>query len=45
MKEKRRQRTAIEMFLVHQPPKTPVVTQVVAPGVRASAWPDFIAGL
>jgi predicted AAA+ superfamily ATPase len=44
MKEKRR-RTAIEMFLVHQPPKIPVATQAVAPGVRASAWPDFIAGL
>jgi hypothetical protein len=45
MKGKRRRRTAIEMFLVHQPPKVPVATQAVAPGVRASAWPDFIAGL
>ncbi len=45
IKGKRRQRTAIEMFLVHQPPKIPVATQAVAPGVRASAWPDFIAGL
>jgi predicted AAA+ superfamily ATPase len=45
MKRKRQRRTAIEMFLVHQPPKSPVATQAVAPGVRASAWPDFIAGL
>jgi hypothetical protein len=44
MKGKRR-RTAIEMFLVHQPPTIPVATQAVAPGVRAAAWPDFIAGL
>jgi predicted AAA+ superfamily ATPase len=45
MNRKRQRRTAIEMFLVHQPPKRPVATQAIAPGVRASAWPDFIAGL
>lgn len=42
MKAKRRK---IEMILVHQPSKTPAVTQAVSPGVRALAWPDFIAGL
>jgi predicted AAA+ superfamily ATPase len=45
MKRKRRRRTAIEMVLLHQPPKTPVRTQAIAPGVRALPWPDFIAGL
>lgn len=45
MKRKRQSRTAVEMFLVHQLPKSPVATEAVAPGVRASAWPDFIAGL
>lgn len=42
MKAKRRK---IEMILVHQPSKTPAVTRAVSPGVRALAWPDFIAGL
>jgi len=45
MKRNRQPRTAIESFLVHQPSKSSVVTQAVAPGVRASAWPQFIAGL
>ncbi len=45
MKRKRQRRTAIEMFLIHQPPKMPVATRAVAPGVRALAWPDFLAGL
>jgi predicted AAA+ superfamily ATPase len=43
MKKKRQRRTAIEMLLVHQPPRTPVGTQAIAPGVRALPWPDFIA--
>jgi hypothetical protein len=42
--KRKRQITAIEMFLVHQPPKIPVATRAVAPGVRALAWPDFLAG-
>jgi predicted AAA+ superfamily ATPase len=45
MKGKRQRRTATEMFLIHQPSKRPVATQAVAPGVRALAWPDFVAGL
>ncbi len=45
MKRKRQRRTAVEMFLVHQPPGMPVATRTVAAGVRAMAWPDFLAGL
>jgi len=45
IKGKRQGQTPIKMFLVHQSPKNPVATQVIAPGVRASAWADFVAGL
>jgi hypothetical protein len=45
MKRRRPRRTAIEMFLVHQPPKRRAETQAVAAGVHALAWPDFLGGL
>jgi len=45
MKGRRQRRTATEMFLIHQPSKRAVATQAVAPGVRALAWPEFVAGL
>lgn len=32
----------LEMFLVHQQPKTPVATRAVAPGVVALAYQDFV---
>ena len=42
VKKKRLKGTAVEMFLVHQQPKTKSLTQAVAPGVRALAWQDFL---
>jgi predicted AAA+ superfamily ATPase len=38
----KRSRGSAEMFLVHQPARTPIATRAVAPGVAALAWPDFI---
>jgi uncharacterized protein len=42
VKKKRLKGTAVDMFLVHQQPKTKSLTQAVAPGVRALAWQDFL---
>jgi len=42
---KKRPRGAVEMFVVHQEPKTPVRTQALLPGVRALAWQDFVGQL
>lgn len=40
---KQHPRTAhVEMSVVHQPPKTPVDTRALSPGVRALAWPEFV---
>ncbi|MBM3524967.1 MAG: ATP-binding protein, partial [Alphaproteobacteria bacterium] len=35
----------VDMHLVHQAPRTPGVTEAVAPGVRASVWQHFIEDL
>ncbi len=45
LKRKRPRGIRVQMFLVHQSPKTPVATQAVAPGVRALAWPDLVRQL
>jgi hypothetical protein len=37
--------SAVEMFLIHQSPKSPAATQALAPGVRALTWPDFVRQL
>ncbi len=42
---KRPRGTAVNMFLVHEPPKVPVATRAVAPGVHALAWRDFVKRL
>ncbi|MBM3880838.1 MAG: ATP-binding protein [Verrucomicrobia bacterium] len=41
----RRKGVSLSLSLVHQSPNTPVPTQAIAPGVRALAWRDFVAGL
>jgi predicted AAA+ superfamily ATPase len=38
----RRQKTTVNMYLVHEPSKASRVTEAVAPGVRAVAWRDFL---
>jgi len=45
LQKKRPPGTAIARHLVHQSPKTPAATRVVAPGVRAWAWQDFVGQL
>jgi hypothetical protein len=35
-------RGPVEMFLVHQPSRSPLSTQAVAPGVRAMPWREFL---
>jgi predicted AAA+ superfamily ATPase len=45
VKKKRLKGTAVDMFLVHQQPRTKSPTQAVAPGVRALAWQDFLEEL
>ena len=45
LRNKRSRGTTVEMFLVHQRPKTPVATRAVAPGVQALAWQDFVSRL
>lgn len=42
VRKKRRKEAAINMFLVHQPPKVASGTAAVVPGVRALAWRDFL---
>jgi predicted AAA+ superfamily ATPase len=42
MKKKRPKGTAVDMFLVHQAPRSGVRTPAVAPGVRALPWRDFL---
>lgn len=42
---KRPRGTALEMFLVHQKPKSPAPTKSLVPGVRALAWQDFVGRL
>ena len=42
MKKKRPKGGAVDMFIVHQAPKSGVRTPAVAPGVRALPWRDFL---
>jgi predicted AAA+ superfamily ATPase len=42
MKKKRPKGSAVDMFLVHQAPRSGVRTPAVAPGVRALPWRDFL---
>ena len=42
MKKKHPKRKTVDMFLVHQAPKSGIRTAAVAPGVRALAWRDFL---
>lgn len=43
VRKKRRRDSGLDLFLVHQPPKTTSGITAVAPGVRALAWRDFLA--
>ncbi|MGH7896396.1 MAG: ATP-binding protein [Candidatus Binatia bacterium] len=43
VKARHRGRGAIDLVLVHAPPAGGTSTTAVAPGVRAVAWPDFLA--
>lgn len=45
LKTKRPRGTSVKMCLVHQPAKVPHPTPVVAPGVRAWPWRDFVGQL
>lgn len=45
MKKKRPPGTAVQMYLVYQPPKAGAQTPAVAPGVRALPWRNFIEQL
>ncbi len=45
VKRTRPKGTAVDMFLVHEPPKVESRTQAVAPGVRALTWRCFIEEL
>lgn len=42
VRKKRRQGSGLDLFLVHQPPKSHRGITAVAPGVRALAWRDFL---
>ncbi|MEW6683495.1 MAG: ATP-binding protein [Nitrospirota bacterium] len=42
MKKKCPKRAAVDMFLVHQAPKSGAGTPAVAPGVRALSWQGFL---
>ncbi len=44
LRRKRRGRVSLRLDLVHQAPKAGATTSAVAPGVRASAWQDFLRG-
>jgi predicted AAA+ superfamily ATPase len=43
--KKRPKRAAVDMFLVHQAPKSGAGTSAVAPGVRALSWQGFLEEL
>ncbi len=43
LKKKRLAGTSIEMYLVHQPPRTPAGIRALAPGVQACPWRDFLS--
>ncbi|MDD2707694.1 MAG: ATP-binding protein [Verrucomicrobiae bacterium] len=45
IKKKRREGIALNLCLVHQPPKTRCPIQTVIPGVQAMAWQDFLKKL
>ena len=45
MRKKRPRGTTVELYLVHQSPKTPAPTRAVAPGVRAWVWQEFVRRL
>ena len=42
VKKKRLRGMVVDMFLIHQQPRSKSSTQAVAPGVRALAWQDFL---
>lgn len=42
VRKKRRSGSGLDLFLVHQPPKTNNGITAVAPGVRALSWRDFL---
>jgi hypothetical protein len=42
---KRPRGTGVEMFLVHQRPRTPAPTQALLPGVAALPWQEFVKQL
>jgi hypothetical protein len=45
LRRKRRGRAAVALELVHEAPRSRAPTRTVAPGVRASAWQEFVHGL
>ena len=45
LKKQRPGRTAVDPCLVHQPAPAGASTRAIAPGMRALAWPEFIAEL
>jgi len=45
LKQQRPKGTKIDLHLVHEAPLAGVVTQAVAPGVRAQPWREFLAEL
>jgi predicted AAA+ superfamily ATPase len=45
LRTRRPRGTRVELHLVHQSPKAPAATRAVAPGVRVSAWQDFVREL
>jgi predicted AAA+ superfamily ATPase len=44
-KKNRSRAVEVNLRLVYQPAKAAMVTRAVAPGVRALAWPEFVAEL
>jgi predicted AAA+ superfamily ATPase len=45
MKGQGSRRAAVEMVVVHQPPKAGTPSTAVAPGVRGLGWPEFVKTL
>jgi predicted AAA+ superfamily ATPase len=45
LKTKRQGRAGVDSVIVHQPSKAGAVTRVLAPGVRALDWTEFVAEL
>jgi len=45
IRKKRRPRTPLQMFLVHESSRGAIRTRAVAPGVQAVPWRDFMPSL